>query len=62
MLYNPAQVLLFGPRLVTAILTLFSALSTFVLSRAAPWSGDRLPHFHLPPFFILKRKFKQPFA
>jgi hypothetical protein len=22
----------------------------------APWSGDRVPFFNLPPFFILKKK------
>ncbi len=27
-----------------------------VMAPKAPWSGDRLPHFHLPPFFILKKK------
>jgi hypothetical protein len=34
-------------------------LCGLVMAPKAPWSGDRLPHFHLPPFFILKRKFKQ---
>jgi hypothetical protein len=31
-------------------------LCGLVMAPKAPWSGDRLPHFHLPPFFILKKK------
>jgi ABC-type multidrug transport system fused ATPase/permease subunit len=31
-------------------------LCGLIMAPKAPWSGDRLPHFHLPPFFILKRK------
>ncbi|HEU0291686.1 MAG TPA: hypothetical protein VFR47_03070 [Anaerolineales bacterium] len=34
-------------------------LCGLVMAPKATWSGDRLPHFHLPPFFILKRKLKQ---
>ena len=37
-------------------------LCGLIMAPTAPWSGDRLPHFHLPPFFILKRKLKQPYA
>ncbi len=31
-------------------------LCGLVMAPTAPWSGDRLPHFHLPPLFILKKK------
>jgi len=31
-------------------------LCGLIMAPTAPWSGDRLPHFHLPPFFILKKK------
>jgi hypothetical protein len=34
-------------------------LCGLIMAPKAPWSGDRLPHFHLPPFFIMKRKLKQ---
>jgi hypothetical protein len=34
-------------------------LCGLVMAPTAPWSGDRLPHFHLPPLFILKKKMKQ---
>ena len=38
-------------------------LCGLVMAPKAPWSGDRLPHFHLPPFFILKKKMmKKDFA
>ena len=31
-------------------------LCGLIMAPTAPWSGDRLPHFHLPPMFILKKK------
>jgi hypothetical protein len=31
-------------------------LCGLVMAPNAPWSGDRIPHFNLPPFFILKKK------
>ena len=31
-------------------------LCGLVMAPQAPWSGDRVPYFNLPPFFILKRK------
>jgi len=31
-------------------------LCGLVMAPKAPWSGDRTPHFNLPPFFILKKK------
>ena len=34
-------------------------LCGLVMAPSAPWSGDRIPGFKLPPFFILKRKLKQ---
>jgi len=34
-------------------------LCGLIMAPTAPWSGDRLPHFHLPPLFILKKKMKQ---
>ena len=37
-------------------------LCGLIMAPTAPWSGDRLPHFHLPPLFILKEKLKQPYA
>jgi hypothetical protein len=37
-------------------------LCGLVMAPTAPWSGDRLPHFHLPPFFILKKRLKQQSA
>jgi hypothetical protein len=33
-------------------------LCGLIMAPTAPWSGDRLPHFHLPPMFILKKKMK----
>ena len=37
-------------------------LCGLIMAPTAPWSGDRLPHFHLPPLFILKKKLKQQSA
>jgi hypothetical protein len=37
-------------------------LCGLIMAPTAPWSGDRLPHFHLPPFFILKKQMKKDFA
>lgn len=37
-------------------------LCGLIMAPTASWSGDRLPHFHLPPLFILKKKFKQQSA
>src|SRR5215510_1046992 len=34
-------------------------LCGLIMAPTAPWSGDRLPHYHLPPLFILKKKLKQ---
>ena len=34
-------------------------LCGLVMAPSAPWSGDRIPGFKLPPFFILKKKLKQ---
>jgi len=34
-------------------------LCGLIMAPTAPWSGDRLPHFHLPPLFVLKKKLKQ---
>ena len=31
-------------------------LCGLVMAPSAPWSGDRIPFFNLPPFFILKKK------
>ena len=31
-------------------------LCGLVMAPTAPWSGDRIPHFKLPPFIILKKK------
>jgi len=31
-------------------------LCGLVMAPTAPWSGDRVPFFHIPPFFILKKK------
>lgn len=33
-------------------------LCGLVMAPKAPWSGDRVPGFKLPPFFILKKKLK----
>jgi len=33
-------------------------LCGLVMAPSAPWSGDRVPFFRLPPFFILKKKLK----
>jgi len=33
-------------------------LCGLVMAPKAPWSGDRIPFFNLPPFFILKKKLK----
>ena len=37
-------------------------LCGLIMAPTAPWSGDRLPHFHLPPLFILKKRLKQQSA
>lgn len=37
-------------------------LCGLIMAPTAPWSGDRLPHFHLPPFFILKKKLTKPMS
>ena len=37
-------------------------LCGLVMAPTAPWSGDRLPDFKLPPFFIMKRKLKEHIA
>ena len=37
-------------------------LCGLIMAPTAPWSGDRLPHFHLPPLLILKKKLKQQSA
>jgi hypothetical protein len=34
-------------------------LCGLVMAPSAPWSGDRVPFFNLPPFFILKKKLKR---